>query len=191
MLNKIILKGNVGRAPEIKLTQDGKLFATFCLATNLTWRDADGEWQTHTDWHRIAVFRDASIRWIKSLLKSGDAVYVEGRLSYNSWKDIYHQTRITPQIVVENWQGHVEHLRHPRGSFQENDAAEDNLDQKNSQIMEESLADLFPLPSSQRWNDEDKPFFQGSLRHYPLSHGNHSRVGHSPTVEHHFKEDIL
>lgn len=208
MLNKIILKGNIGREPEIKVTQEGQTFATFSLSTHLTWRDAAGEWQTHTDWHRIAVFRDASVKWIKDVLKKGDTVYVEGRLSYNSWKDRYHQTRLTSQVIVENWQGHIEHLRSSKSSSQEEptelkgeNCDQKDLDQENFQLMEESLSDLSPFPSSQRGSEEEKPFFQRYPWHPPHSQGNHSRVDHYsvtlPRVEHpqaaenHSKEDTL
>jgi single-strand DNA-binding protein len=123
MLNKIILQGNIGRRPEIKLTQQGKEMATFFLATNLPWKvrahqSGDPEdTQSHTDWHRITVFRASSVSWIKDKLKQGDTVYVEGRLSYNSWQDRYSQIRLTPHIVVEDWQGHVEYLRSSKASF--------------------------------------------------------------------------
>ena len=205
MLNKIFLKGNVGRTPEIKVTQEGKPFATFCIATNLTWQDATGEWQTHTDWHRIAVFREPSVRWIKDFLKSGDMVYVEGRLSYNSWTDKFHQTRFTPQVVVENWQGHIEHLRRSRNSDHGNavDVQEEDYDQKDLLLMEESLVCLSPFPLKSL-SEEEKPFFQGHSCHSPFPQEEHSRVKrsrvtHSPenpsgadhSRVHCFQEDVL
>lgn len=143
MLNKIILSGNIGRRPEIKMTQQGKEMATFFLATNLPWKvcaykngKKEGkEIQTHTDWHRITVFRESSVSWIKDKLKQGDTVYVEGRLSYNFWQDRHNQIRLTPHVVVENWQGHVEYLRSPKASFEKNkgelqNAGEIGLDPK-------------------------------------------------------------
>lgn len=145
MLNKIILSGNIGRRPEIKMTQQGKEMATFFLATNLPWKVCaykNGEEEgketqnrTHTDWHRITVFRESSVSWIKDKLKQGDMVYVEGRLSYNSWQDRHNQPRLTPHVVVENWQGHVEYLRSSKASFEKNkgelqNAGEIDLDPK-------------------------------------------------------------
>jgi single-strand DNA-binding protein len=111
MLNKVILQGNIGRAPEIWTTQDGREIATFSLATNSSWKDSDGEWQTCTDWHKITVFRESTVRWIKDVLKKGDAVYVEGKLTYQHKTDKTHRARIIPHIVIFGYEGKVEHLR--------------------------------------------------------------------------------
>ncbi|HUX78517.1 MAG TPA: single-stranded DNA-binding protein [Alphaproteobacteria bacterium] len=110
MLNKVILQGNIGRAPEISLTQEGKKMATFSLATTQSWKDATGEWQSSTDWHRIAVFRDSTIGWVKDVLRRGDSVYVEGKLTYHQWTDKFGQQRSTPHVVITGREGRVEHL---------------------------------------------------------------------------------
>lgn len=175
MLNKIILSGNIGRRPEIKMTQQGKEMATFFLATNLPWKvcaykngeEQGKETQTHTDWHRITVFRESSVSWIKDKLKQGDTVYVEGRLSYNFWHDRHNQPRLTPHVVVENWQGHVEYLRSPKASFERNkgelqNAGETHLDPKalDSQVlalMEESLQTSSDLPFSEGDQSQGEP----------------------------------
>jgi single-strand DNA-binding protein len=111
MLNRVVLKGNIGRAPEIWMTQDGREIATFSLATSSSWKDSDGEWQTCTDWHKITVFRESTVRWIRDVLKSGDTVYVEGKLTYQHKTDKAHRTRIIPHIVIFGYEGKVEHLR--------------------------------------------------------------------------------
>lgn len=111
MLNKVILKGNIGRAPKTWLTQNGRKLATFFLATSASWKDDKGEWQTCTDWHRITVFREATVGWMKDVLKKGDPVYVEGKLTYQNWTDKYGQSRLTPHVVISGREGRLELLR--------------------------------------------------------------------------------
>jgi single stranded DNA-binding protein len=111
MLNKVILTGNLGNDPELYLTQDGREIVTFSLATNHSWKDETGEWQSATDWHQVSVFRESTIRWIKDVLKRGHKVYVEGKLSYEHWTDKFGQNRITPYVVITAREGCVEEIR--------------------------------------------------------------------------------
>lgn len=120
MLNKVTLMGNVGRTPHISLTQEGKEFAKFSLATTLTWKDKEGEWQSATDWHQVAVFRAPTARWIKDVLKRGDKIYVEGRLVYQLWRDRYGQPRKTTYVVISDQSGKVEHIRSSQSNAQNN-----------------------------------------------------------------------
>lgn len=143
MLNKIILRGHLSRDPEIKLTQKGRKIASFFLATNFSWKDEVGEWQTHTDWHQISVFRESTITWIKDVLKKGDMVYVEGKLSYHSWTDKYNQRRFTPHVMIEDWHGRIEYLRSRKNLPQEEklESQEDEQDSKDFFPIEETLED--------------------------------------------------
>ncbi len=111
MINKVILKGNVGKDPHVSLDQKGRQIATFSLATSTTWKDANGEWHQHVDWHQIVVFRESTARWIKDALKKGDAVYVEGKLTYHQKTDKFNQLRLIPNIVIAGFNGKVEQLR--------------------------------------------------------------------------------
>lgn len=111
MLNKVILTGNMGRTPKVWLTHDGREIATFYLGTNVSWKDTNNKWQTCTEWHRITVFRESTVEWIKDALKKGDSLYVEGKLSYHHWTDKYGQSRLTPHIVVSNREGRIQYLR--------------------------------------------------------------------------------
>ncbi|HZH94653.1 MAG TPA: single-stranded DNA-binding protein, partial [Flavisolibacter sp.] len=46
--NKVQLIGNLGNAPEIKTTEGGKKLARFSMATNESYRNAQGEKITET-----------------------------------------------------------------------------------------------------------------------------------------------
>lgn len=135
MLNKVILKGNVGRAPRAFLTQEGKEIVTFSLATKASWKDESGEWQSTTDWHKITVFRESTVRWVKDLLRRGDPVYVEGKLTYQHWADKYGQPRVTSHVVVSEFRGKVEHFRPLQSNLKDNNLIPERVQNSSSFLV--------------------------------------------------------
>ena len=51
-VNKVVLVGHLGGDPETRFTPSGAAVANFNLATNESWKDANGELQDKTEWHR-------------------------------------------------------------------------------------------------------------------------------------------
>ena len=89
MLNKVMLIGRLGHAPKLKQTQSGKSVCTFTLATDTGYGDAK-----KTDWHNIAVFDKVADKCAQYLRK-GSSVYVEGRISYDTYeKDGINRTSV-------------------------------------------------------------------------------------------------
>ena len=85
MINKVTLIGNLGQDPEIRRLENGTQVGRFSLATNESYKDKSGEWQTQTEWHNIVVWRELAERCAK--LKKGEKTYVEGKLSYRKYTD--------------------------------------------------------------------------------------------------------
>src|SRR6201993_2892716 len=85
-VNKIILLGNVGKAPEIRATGGGTMVANFSLATTDRAKDASGNWTDKTEWHNLVAFqRTAEI--VRDYVKKGSKLYVEGKIQTRSWDD--------------------------------------------------------------------------------------------------------
>lgn len=85
-VNKVILLGNVGKDPEIKVLPSGEPLASFGLATSDRYQDKQGAWQEKTEWHNLVAFkRTAEI--IRDYVKKGSKLYVEGKLSTRTWDD--------------------------------------------------------------------------------------------------------
>jgi len=85
-VNKVILLGNVGKDPEIRTTPSGTIVATFGLATSDNQKDAQGNWQEHTEWHNLVAFkRTAEI--VRDYVKKGSKLYIEGKIQTRSWED--------------------------------------------------------------------------------------------------------
>lgn len=103
-LNKVTLIGNLGRDPEIRSTNDGREIATFSVATGESWKDkTTGERKEKTEWHRVVVFSEGLVRIIKSYVKKGTKLYLEGQLQTRKWTDNENQERYTTEIVLQNF----------------------------------------------------------------------------------------
>jgi single-strand DNA-binding protein len=99
-VNKVILLGNVGKDPEIRSTPGGTMVASLALATSDRQKDAQGNWQDHTEWHNLKAFnRTAEI--VRDYVKKGSKLYIEGKLTTNSWEDKEtKQKRYRNEILV-------------------------------------------------------------------------------------------
>jgi single-strand DNA-binding protein len=85
-LNKVMLIGNLGRDPELKMTPSGQALARFSVATTETWKNPQGEKQTKTEWHNIVVWgKQAEIA--EKYLRKGKQVLIEGRIQYREYTD--------------------------------------------------------------------------------------------------------
>jgi single-strand DNA-binding protein len=84
-INKTILIGTLGKAPNIGKTQNGKDYANFSIATSKKWKNEAGEKQEKTTWHNISVW--GSLSKLCQYLDKGSKVYVEGELSYGTYKN--------------------------------------------------------------------------------------------------------
>ncbi len=84
MINKVTLIGNLGGDPEVRHLDNGTAVGRFSLATNESYKDKDGNFQTNTEWHNIVVWRDLAEK-AEKLLKKGMMVYVEGKIKYRKY----------------------------------------------------------------------------------------------------------
>jgi len=99
MINKVILVGNLGKDPEVRYLEGGTAVARFPVATNESYKDKAGEWQTKTEWHDIVLWRQLAERAEKSL-KKGSLVFIEGKLTHRKWQDSQGQDRYTTEVVA-------------------------------------------------------------------------------------------
>ena len=137
-INKVILVGNLGKAPEVKKLQSGDSVANFSVATSETWNDKNGEKQVRTEWHKVSIFgKGAEIA--SKILTKGAKVFIEGKLRTRKWEDKNGNNQYTTEIIVNG----------PSGSFQLLDKLQNNeIPQNKNQQIEASIDDDF----------EDLPF---------------------------------
>ena len=102
MINKVILIGNLGRDPEVRRLDSGSAVGKFTIATNESWKDKSGEWQTSTEWHNIVVWRGNAERAEKQL-KKGSLVFIEGKLTHRSYKDQEGNDKYITEVVANTF----------------------------------------------------------------------------------------
>lgn len=106
-VNKVILLGNLGRDPEVRMTQSSTKIVNLNVATNESWKDRDsGQTRSQTEWHRVVIFgpvADVAERY----LRKGSTVYLEGQLRTRKWQDQSGQDKYTTEIVVSGFRGQL------------------------------------------------------------------------------------
>jgi single-strand DNA-binding protein len=85
-VNKVILLGNIGKDPEIKVLPSGQPVANFSIATSDRYKDQQGNFQDRTEWHNITAYGKLA-EIVRDYVKKGSKLYVEGRLTTRSWDD--------------------------------------------------------------------------------------------------------
>ena len=99
MINKVTLIGNLGADPEMYHFENGIARANLRLATNESYKDKEGNWQTQTEWHSVVAWRTLAER-VEKTLKKGATIYVEGKLSSREWTDKDGNSRRTTEVVA-------------------------------------------------------------------------------------------
>ena len=103
-INKVILIGNLGKDPEIKIMNNGESVANFNIATSETWKDkSTGEKVEKTEWHRIVFYRRLA-EIAGQYLQKGSKVYIEGKLQTRKWQDQNGADRYTTEIIGSSFQ---------------------------------------------------------------------------------------
>ena len=101
-INKVTLLGNLSGDAEYRvLTNNGsqKAVSTVSLATNETFKDAQGNTQEKTEWHKL-VFWDKLADVVHNYTRKGSKVYVEGKLRTRSYQDKNGNDRYITEIQV-------------------------------------------------------------------------------------------
>jgi single-strand DNA-binding protein len=84
-LNKVMLLGNLGADPELKMTQGGQSVLKLRLATTETYLDKNQTRQEKTEWHSVTMWGKRGEALAKFLTK-GERIFVEGSLRTSSYE---------------------------------------------------------------------------------------------------------
>jgi single-strand DNA-binding protein len=100
--NSVRLVGNLGMDPEVKGFENNRKLAKIAIATNETYKNDKGERITDTQWHNCILW-GVQAQLAEDLLKKGDEVAVEGKLSSRSYVDKDGNKRYVTEIVVNEF----------------------------------------------------------------------------------------
>ncbi len=80
MFQTIILIGNLGKEPEMRYTPSGQPVVSFSVATNRSYKGAEGQPVKETTWFRVTAWGKQA-ETCNQYLRKGSKVLVEGRLT--------------------------------------------------------------------------------------------------------------
>ena len=102
-MNKVFLKGNVGKDPRITNFENGGKVAQFSLATTERgYKTKDGkEIPEMTDWHNIVVKHPGLVGVVQDYVKKGTPLLISGKIRTRDYQDNAGQTRYVTEIIVE------------------------------------------------------------------------------------------
>ncbi|MEZ4810177.1 MAG: single-stranded DNA-binding protein [Allomuricauda sp.] len=83
--NKVQLIGNLGNDPEMVTLENGNKLAKFSIATNETYKNAEGEKVTDTQWHNVVAWGKLA-EIAENYLAKGKEVMIEGKLVSRSYE---------------------------------------------------------------------------------------------------------
>lgn len=106
-LNKAIVSGFLGKDPEIRDLENGRV-ATLSVATSESWIDKQsGDRKTDTSWHRVEIYADGLVEIAEKYLKKGSRVYLEGQMRTRKWTDDKGVDRYTTSVVLQPFKGEL------------------------------------------------------------------------------------
>ena len=80
MFNKITLIGRLGQNAEAKTAQSNREYVILNLATQESWKNSKGEYETRTEWHHVYAW--SHLAKYASKLRKGQLITLEGTLRY-------------------------------------------------------------------------------------------------------------
>ena len=100
-LNRVLLLGNLGADPELRITGSGQAVLNMRLATSETYLDRDKVRQERTEWHNVVVWGKRAEALGKFLVK-GSRLFVEGGNRTSSYEDRDGNKRYKTEVIARD-----------------------------------------------------------------------------------------
>ena len=109
--NRVHLIGYLGKNPEHKSVKaTDRKFAVLSLATQRSWKGADEQWHSKTEWHRVVAWNGLG-EYAATKLRKGDHIYVEGTLVSGTYEKEYGKGKSKITVPVKTWQVKADSIR--------------------------------------------------------------------------------
>ena len=103
-LNSVTIVGFVGADPEQRLAKgNGTKFTVLSVATQRSWKNAQDEWSSKTEWHRVAIFRPRLADYVLANVKKGSHILVEGSLISSTFERANGKGKKAETLKITSW----------------------------------------------------------------------------------------
>lgn len=110
-LNSVQIIGFIGKDPERRQARsNGAAFTVLSVATQRSWKNADDEWASKTEWHRVIAWNSLGDR-VAASLHQGDHILVEGTLVSSSYQREYGKGKKATTVKHTVWQIRADSIR--------------------------------------------------------------------------------
>lgn len=120
---QIMVRGNVGRAPEIKFTKSGLAYCRFSVAVTERVKEGDEYVDGDTTWYEVTCWRTLA-EDVAETVQKGQRVVVGGRFKLEKWAGDDEVERTTAAVTAD-WVGvtpRAPKMAHSGGKQQSEDA---------------------------------------------------------------------
>lgn len=141
MLNRVVLVGRLTKDPEFRTTPNGVEVATFTLAVNRTFTNAQGE--READFINVVVFRKQA-KNVNDYLSKGSLAGVDGRVQSRSYENQEGRRVFVTEVVADSVQ-----FLDTKGNNQQNNQPQKQQEQtttKNNPFANGTDMDSSELP---------------------------------------------
>lgn len=104
-INHVQLLWNITDNPEVKVFNGDKKMVKFTLATNKSYKNKDGEFESIPSYHRCVSFNEYVVKDMEKRVSKWDALMIEGTIKYGSYEK-NGEKYYTTDIVIEDWSGY-------------------------------------------------------------------------------------
>lgn len=167
MINNVTLIGHLTRDAELKYTGNGSAVATFNLAVNRKFTNANGE--READFINCVIWKKPA-ETLANYTRKGSKIGIVGRIQTRNYENQQGQRVYVTEVVVENFQLLDARQDNQQGQnnqqSQNNYQTQNNQQSQNNQYRQDSMPGLdsrgfnkpFEGSKSININDDDLPF---------------------------------
>ena len=151
MINNVTLVGRITRDPELRYTPQNQAVATFTLAVNRQFKNANGE--READFINCVIWRQQAEN-LANWAKKGALIAITGRIQTRNYENQQGQRVYVTEVVADTFQ--MLESRHERGNVPTPPpAATQNTQNQNSPA---DTHDPFANSEPMNINDDELPF---------------------------------
>lgn len=133
-INKAQIAGNITKELDLRKTQNQKSVLSFSVATNRSYKDANGERQTQADFHNVVVWGQPA-EFLSQYAGKGTLIYVEGEIRTRT----FEKDGIT-RFITEVHSSNVQIVKQP------DNKAKDDGEEKLSENTADDILGKSDLP---------------------------------------------